>query len=226
MLNKILIVVILISSSIISQNDLNQSKSKAKFSIGAQVGMFNGFGGQISLLTEDFAENFPFSIKLAVGFSSLDAGDPLGTRRIFINNNTNGIPEKSGKTWSYSLDFLYSYSLLGMRRNYLYVGPRYLMFTGNFNFVGGNEDFDVTTNQWGVGLGIENYFKIVSSFDLVVNLGYNYYFPNTLYGHDTSYSKENQNVNPRENYTFDDADEVVNQPKGEIQALIGVKYGL
>ena len=221
-----LITVISINSSIFSQGGIKQYNRETKFSIGSQFGMFNGVGGQISFMTTNFAENFPFSVKLATGLSYLDAGDALGARRVFINNNTNGIPEKSGKTWNFSLDFLYRYSVLNLRRNYFYAGPRYLMFSGNFNFIGGNEDFDVTSNQWGIGVGLENYFKIIPSIDLVINLGYDHYFSNTLYGHDTAYSPENDNVNPREEYKFEDADEVVNQPKAQIKALMGFRYNL
>ena len=221
-----LITVISINSSIFSQGGIKQYNRETKFSIGSQFGMFNGVGGQISFMTTNFAENFPFSVKLATGLSYLDAGDALGARRVFINNNTNGIPEKSGKTWNFSLDFLYRYSVLNLRRNYFYAGPRYLMFSGNFNFIGGNEDFDVTSNQWGIGVGLENYFKIIPSIDLVINLGYDHYFSNTLYGHDTAYSPENDNVNPREEYKFEDADEVVNQPKAQIKVLMGFRYNL
>ncbi len=228
MLKNIIIALITafsINSVILSQNN-QQFDNKTKFSVGTQFGLFNGIGGQINLMTSNFAEDFPFSIKLSVGLSYLDAGDALGARKIFINNNTNGIPEKSGNTWNFNMDFLYRYSFLKLRRNYFYAGPRYLMFTGNFNFIGGNEDFDVTSNQWGLGVGLENYFRIIPSIDLVINLGYDHYFSNTLYGHDTSYSPENDNVNPREDYNFKDADEAVNQPKAQIKALMGFRYNL
>ena len=220
------ITVFSINSYIFAQSGVKQFSEETKFSIGSQLGLLNGVGGQINFMTTNFAEDFPFSVKLSAGLSYLDAGDPLGARKIFINNNTNGIPEKSGKTWNFSMDFLYRYSVLNLRRNYFYAGPRYLMFTGNFNFIGGNEDFDVTSNQWGIGIGLENYFKIIPSIDLVINLGYDHYFSNILYGHDTSYSPENENVNPREDYNFEDADEVVNQPKAQIKALMGFRYNL
>ena len=152
MKKSILLIFILTQTVIFSQNrELN-----THYSVGAQLGMLNGFGGQLYFRTSNFAEDFPFSLKLGVGVSFSDAGDPLAARRIFINNNTNGIPEKSGRSWNYSLDFLYRYRFIGLKRNYFYAGPRYIQFTGNFNFVGGNEDFDVTSDQWGVGVGLEN----------------------------------------------------------------------
>jgi hypothetical protein len=224
MINKILLIFFIIISLTFAQNDRYQAYRTTSFAIGTQFGMYNGVGGNLSILSSQFADNFPFTAKLSVGLAYSDAGDPLAARRIFINNNTNGIPEKSGKTWNFSLDFLRRYSILNLKRNYFYAGPRYIMFTGNFNFIGGNEDFDVTSDQWGLGVGMENYFRIVPAIDLVINFGYDYYFSSTLYGHDTSYSPEGQDVNPREDYTFDDADRAVNQPQHQIKALIGFNY--
>lgn len=226
MAKKILLFTIILSSLVLAQNDDYENYRTTHFSIGTQLGMYSGFGGNISFLTSNFADNFPLSLKLNLGFSSLDAGDALAARRIFINNNTNGIPEKSGKTYNLGLDFLYRYRVLNLNRNYFYAGPRYLMFTGNFNYIGGNEDFDVTSNQWGIGIGAENYFRIIPSVDLVINLGYDYFISETLYGHDTSYSPEGQDVNAREDYNFNDADEAINQPKHQLKAMIGFSYNL
>ena len=225
MAKKIIVSLILISTISFAQNKY-YSNSGAKFAAGIEAGLFNGVGFNLNFLTSNFAEDFPFSAKLNIGLSYLDAGNPLDARKIFINNNTNGIPEQSGKTYSFSLDFLYKTSILGLKRNHLYAGPRYVMFTGNFNFVGGNEDFDVTSNQWGVGVGLENYFKIVPAVDLVINLGYDYYISEALYGHDTSYSTDGLDVNPREDFTFADADKAVNQPKYQAKAMIGFSYNL
>lgn len=226
MLNKLLFIILLYVSLLSGQTKKDYYNNGAKFIVGSQIGMYNGFGGQISMMFKNFADQFPFTIKLGAGLSYLDAGNPLAARRVFINNNTNGIPEKNGRAVSFSLDFLYNYKMLNLKRNFFYAGPRYLMFTGNFNFIGGNEDFDVTSNQWGIGVGLENYFRIIPKFDLVINLGFDHYFSDTLYGHDTSYNPENENVNPREDYNFEDADKAVNQPKNQLKLLIGFNYML
>lgn len=226
MLRKNIIILILTNSFIFGQIQNEKKYLPTHFSIGVQVGMCNGFGGNISFLTSNFAENFPLSLKLSFGISSLEAGDALAARRIFINNNTNGIPENSGKTMNIGMDFLYRYSILNLNRNYFYAGPRYTMFTGNFNYIGGNEDFDVTSNQWGIGLGIENFFRIIPSIDLVINLGYDYYISGDLYGHDTSYNPDGQDQNSREDYKFSDADKAINQPKHQPKALIGINYNI
>ncbi len=221
MLKKIVVIVFLLASFIYAQGNNYTHYRNVHLSGGIQVGLNNGFGGHLVVLISNFAENFPFSAKFGAGLSYLDVGEPMAARRIFINNNTNGVPEKKGHVYDFSLDFLYRKSILGLKRNYFYAGPRYSIFSANFNYVGGNEDFDVTSSQWGFGLGIENYFRVIPSIDLVLNFGYDYYISETLYGHDTSYSPDGQDINPREDYTYKDADKAINQPKHQLKALIG-----
>ena len=77
--------------------------------------------------------------------------------------------------------------------------------------------------MWFVG---DSSFRIIPAIDLVINLGYDYFISETLQGHDTSYNPEDQNVNAREDYTFTDADNAINQPKHQIKAMIGFNYNL
>jgi hypothetical protein len=187
---------------------------------GLLVGYNNGLGFQGNLSFKNLAEGFPFSLKLGVGISFFDPGKPLDAREIFINDNTDGVPEESGRLIDFRADFLY---YIGAR-TYFYAGPRFTMFTGNFNFVGGNEDFDVTSNQWGAGLGVENYFRMSPAMDLVFSIGYDYFFPSLIYGHDTSYGPDGEIVNGRKDFTFEDADDSVNQPKHNLRAMVGISY--
>lgn len=213
----ILFVVLFTSfSTILSQN----FSSRTTFAGGIQAGYNNGIGLQGNLTLKNLAEGFPFNIKLGIGFSYMDPGIPLKAREIFINDATNGVPEKSGRLIDIRADFLYGIGA----RTYFYAGPRFAMFTGNFDFVGGNEDFDVTSKQWGAGVGVENYFRISPMLDFVLSFGYDYFFPNTLYGHDTSYSPDGQNINDRKGFTFTDADDAVNQPKHNVKAMVGLSY--
>ena len=98
------------------------------------------------------------------------------------------------------------------------------MFTGNFKFIGGNEDFDVTSNNWGIGIGAKAFFAMGAQMDFVVTAGVDYFFSNTLTGHDTAYSPDGENVNPRRDYTYDTANEAVNQPDLELILMIGLNY--
>ncbi|WP_178988469.1 hypothetical protein [Winogradskyella schleiferi] len=123
--------------------------------------------------------------------------------------------------------------LLNLEESYIVFGPRYSSFTANFNYIGGNEDFDVTSKQFGLGLGGETLFKISEQFRLVAAVGLDYFFNNTLKGHDTSYSPDDDNVNPRndnqnndELFTYSDANKAIKQPSLMPRVLIGVVYHL
>lgn len=226
MIKKCMMVFFFTVSIVFSQNNKSTTNYRIPhFAGGIQFGLNNnGIGGELTLLFSNFADSFPFSAKISAGISHLDAGNPLLARKIFINNNTNGVPKETGTTYNFGLNFLYKISLLGLQRNYLYTGPRFTKFSGNFNYIGGNEDFDVTSSQWGIGVGIENYFSVIPSIDLVLNFGYDYCFSETLYGHDTSYSPNEQNINPREEYTFKDADKAINQPEHQLKAMMGFSF--
>lgn len=61
-------------------------------------------------------------------------------------------------------------------------------------------------------------------FDLVVSAGIDYFFSSRLSGHDTSYSPDEANVNPRNEYTYSHADAAVGQPKLEPLIMFGFRY--
>ena len=217
MFRLVLVIALLLSSSATYPQS---SFSKSNFAIGLTTGYNNGMGFQGNLLLKNFAEEFPFNIKLSFGVSFMDPGKSAEARKIFINDATNGTPEKRGKLLDLRADFLYNFT----GRTYFYAVPRYAMYTGNFNYIGGNEDFDVTSNQWGAGVGVDNYFRISQALDLIFSFGYDYFFISTLYGHDTSYSPDGEDVNGREDFTFQDADDAINQPKHNVKAMIGLSY--
>jgi hypothetical protein len=175
-------------------------------------------------MVSNFAQDFPLSLKLAACYCSLEPGNSADARRIFINNATNGIPEEKGRSWEFRMDFMYPVKLLNMKRAFIIGGPRYTSFLGNFKYVGGNEDFDVKSKQWGIGSGLQTFFGISNRVDLVLSGGMDYFFESTLTGHDTSYSPDGENINPREDYTYDDADEAIDQPGMEFRFQLGFSY--
>ncbi len=198
----------------------------AQFSAGLVFGYNGGPGYQLSGLLSDFAPSFPLQVRLAYGQSGVAAGDAEDARRIFINDATNGTSQKAAQQSSYSVDFMYPMEVLSLKRTFLVFGPRYASYAANFKYVGGNEDFDVTSKQWGVGLGLTTYFPISSRADLVISGGFDHYLDNSLDGHDTSYSPDGENVNPRNDYDYGVADEAIDQPKQRAQLMFGVSYGL
>jgi hypothetical protein len=174
----------------------------AEFAAAFLAGYNGGLGFQLNAIVSQFAEGFPFKAKFALGYTSTQPGDALRARRLFINDATNGTPEKKEGIRDFRLDLLYALS----EEIYVCGGVRYSAFTGNFRFVGGNEDFNVITNQWGLGLGLEGYFRMNSRIDLVISPGIDYFFQGALSGHDTSYSPDGENVNPRYDFSYADAE--------------------
>jgi hypothetical protein len=206
---------------------------ESKFALGFLTGYNRGLGFQANFTALKPIPTLPMHLRFGIGYTSLDPGNASDARRIFINNATNGVPEEKGKAFDYRLDFLWETSILNLEESYIVFGPRYSSFTANFKYVGGNEDFDVTSKQYGLGLGAETHFNINEKLKLVALVGLDYFFNNTLKGHDTSYSPDDDNVNPRndnenndEEFTFSDANKAIKQPSLMPRIMLGVVYSL
>jgi hypothetical protein len=210
-----------------------KSRGSSKFSAGVLAGYNRGYGMQANIKLHNTTNELPFELRFGMGYTILNPGNAADARRIFINNATNGEPEKRGRSIDYRLDFLFAKSIFGIPHSYIVLGPRGSSFKGNFKYIGGNEDFDVTSTQWGVGCGIESHFKLKEKLDLVFALGLDFYMPSTLHGHDTSYSPDNDNVNSRNDnenndspFTYKDADKAIYQPRFMPFAMIGLNFEL
>lgn len=210
-----------------------QTTSESGFALGVSTGYNNGFGVQLNGTALQPLQSLPIQLRVGVGYTKMDSGNAADARRIFINNATNGVPEEKAKAFDYRLDVLWASNLFNLEEAYWALGPRYSSYTANFKYVGGNEDFDVTSKQFGVGLGAESRFAISKKLNLVAAAGLDYFFNNTLKGHDTNYSPDDDNVNPRddnqnndEEFTFDDANDAIKQPNFMPRVLLGVIYKL
>lgn len=194
----------------------------SKFSVGGFMGYQNGLSLQGFAVARDFAQGFPLQARFRLARTTVEPGSALDARRVFINDATNGTPREAGSTWDFGLDGIYP---VGERTNF-FGGVRYSQFKANFNFVGGNEDFDVTSQHWGLAAGLEIAYPMNAKMDLILAGGGEYYFKARLSGHDTSYSPDGDNVNPRKEYTYSDADDAVDQPVIRPIALFGFSYRL
>lgn len=201
---------------------ISSSASAASLSVGGQLGYQRGFSFQVFGVARDFAMGLPLQARLRLGRTGVEPGSAADSRRVFINNATNGTPKESGHTWDFGLDGLYP---IGPNTNF-FGGLRYSRFKANFKFVGGNEDFDVTSSHWGLAMGVEASYPMGRRTSLILSGGGEYFFSSRLTGHDTSYSPDGDNVNPREDFTYSDADEAVGQPTWRPIALVGVSYRL
>lgn len=200
--------------------------ASAHTTAGLGVGATAGFGAQADVTFHHFTRDLPLALRVSAAYSGRDAGIPLDARHVFINNNTNGTPTEDGHAWQLRFDLMHPVAHLGRSPVNLGLGARKAFFTGTFDFVGGNENFDVTGRPWGVGLVLDTAFAIGDRMDFTVMAGVDYYFDATLEGHDTSYSPDNDNVNPHEDYDWDDADAAINQPSLEFLGLVGLRWRL
>ncbi len=64
-----------------------------KFSGGILTGYNSGFGVQLNGTVSNFSTGFPLAFRFGIGYTTIDPGNPLTARKIFINNSENGIPE-------------------------------------------------------------------------------------------------------------------------------------
>jgi len=198
----------------------------ADFSLGLHGGYKGGASFGASGIVSDFAQGFPLAAEFGVAYTSLNPGDPWRARRVFIANATNGTPETSGRTWDFKMELLYNLRFAGPKATYLYAGARFSSFDGLFHYVGANEEFDITGTQWGMSLGLRGLFAMSNRVSLMLSAGAVGYFDGPLHGHDTTYNPDNQNVNPKENFTYKDASAAVSAPHFQPEVLIGINYGM
>ncbi len=221
MLSGFMVAPMLLSAQLTAQTP---SRRSAEFAAGLQLGYAAGFSIQAHGVAAGFAQGFPLRTRLGIGYTSVEPGQALDARRVFINNNTNGTPEERGRVWDFKFDLLFPVDVLSLQRAYAFGGVRHARFNANFRFVGGNEDFDVRSNHWGFGGGLETYFGVSPRLDMILTGGLEYFFASTLTAHDTAYSPDGDDVNPREDYTYADADAAVGQPKFAPTLLMGLSY--
>ncbi len=225
-MNSTKCVAITLLLSVIAGNAQAGSALGPRLDGGISFGYYDGYTFQGTLTIADFATGFPLAAEFGLGYTRVEPGKAPEARRIFINNATDGVPEESGRIWDFRLDLLYALNPLTGDNLYLCAGPRHTRFTGNFKYIGGNEDFDVTSKQWGIGAGLKALFPMGSRVKLVLSGGFDYLFESKLSGHDTSYSPDGEIVNGREDYQWDDADDAIDQPALEPRITVGFSYRL
>lgn len=189
-------------------------------------GYDGGPAGSAETAVNGFLPDSPLSARLGLGRTSRPAGNALEARRIFINNATNGTPEKGGWTWIARLDLVHPIGHLGGGALSVFAGPRYSSYTARFRYVGGNEEFDVTSGQWGWGGGVETALPMGGRTQLMFRGGFDYFLEAPLHGHDTRYDPDGEDVNPREDYRYSDADGAIEQPGLVGRALAGIRIRL
>ena len=195
-----------------------------KTSGGLALGANAGIGGQADVTFTDIAEGLPVTARLSLGYWRLDPGDALAARHVFINANDNGDPTKSGHRWDLRMDVMREVHQGALRGWWIGAGPRYSKFRGDYDFVGGNETFYITTDQWGVGGLLERNWPTGPETELVVSGGLDWFANAKIGGHDSSYSPDGSSVSPVDNYTWKDADLAIHQPRLAPRVLVGLQH--
>ncbi|MCW8802991.1 MAG: hypothetical protein OQK57_01240 [Ignavibacteriaceae bacterium] len=197
-----------------------------KYFLDIQTGYADYYSVSVSGTIADFTYDVPLAIKFGASYNVRDAGDPWAARKIFINDNTNGDPEKSGHSFDLRVDFAYPVNWFPVRRTYLYAGPRLSFYTSSFEFIGGNEFFDIKTTQFGLGTGLEAHLGINQNLSFIISGAFDYFFDSEIGGHDTFYSPDGTDINGRNDYTYDDANQAINQPNYVVRLMVGLSFGL
>jgi hypothetical protein len=199
------------------------TRSSSHFSAALTAGYRSGRGVEALLIAHDFLGRSPLRVRLGARYAAVNAGRAMDARHVFINDNSNGTPEENASTSGLKLDLMYPVHLWGQSRLSVFGGPRYARYKADYRFVGGNEDFEVSSHHWGFGAGLENRYPVSPRVALTLAAGIDYYRPNTLYGHDTSYSPDGTSVNGRAGYSYADADRAVGQPKLDPNMTLGIE---
>ncbi len=193
-----------------------------KHKFGVDTGFDNGAGVSVFGTLKQFLSRSHLDLKVSVGMSWMNPGNAALARKIFINNATNGVPETTGRSLNFRIDVSHPLNIKFLPNPRYYLGFRHSKFTGRFKYVGGNEDFNITSDPWGVGGGIETYFPMNRKLNFHITAGMDYFFSSHLQGHDTTYYPNNENVNSRKSYTYSDADSAINQPGLAFRLMAGI----
>jgi len=193
-------------------------------------GYQDGIGTRVAGTVGDFIPGAPVAISAGFGYASRDPGDALFARHVFINGTQNGTPQKTGYAWDLRFDVIYQFRVAGLSELGIFAGVRRSYFSGDFRYVGGNEDFEVVANQWGYGVGVRLGWAMSRDWSLTGQVGLDHYPTWSMTGHDATYGSDGTIVNGRNNdnntytYTTSDADRAINQPKFVPSVLVGVTW--
>jgi hypothetical protein len=193
---------------------------------GVESGYYGDVAGILRFSLRGLSQRVPVELRLMAGAAyQFDSGDATLARKIFINDNTGGTIEKYGTNLLVGLDL--AYRLLGGPDLALnaFAGPRGSFYSAHYTFVGNNESFAVRSNAAGIGGGASVVLRMGKRTVGTLTAGVDYFFPAKLYGHGTyTYTPDGVDQNPRNDYTYEDADAAVNQPRLLPALTLGVEY--
>ena len=174
----------------------------------------------------------PLGAELELGYSWTRKGDPLLACQVFINQNQNNNREQisSGGVLDFGINATYPLNqTYGPVKFHVFGGPRYARWAVRYQYVGGNEDFDVVSHVWGLGAGLRGQMPLSKDFSATLQLGLDFYFRSSIYGHDATYYPDDSNINARNNgngytYTYADALRATTVPHIRPRVMVGLQF--
>lgn len=177
-------------------------------------------------------EKVPLGLELELGYSWTRKGDATLACQVFINQNQNNNRETISSGGVLDLGFNATYPLIQKYGPIKFVGfggLRYARWAVRHQYVNGNEDFDVVSHVWGMGAGLRGETELSKNFGAFLQLGLDFYFRSSIYGHDATYYPDNANINARDNgagytYTYEDALRATTIPRLRPRVMLGIKF--
>jgi hypothetical protein len=171
-------------------------------------------------------------MEIELGYSWTPAGNGTLARQVFINQDTGG--DQDAQSSGGVLDFAFNatYPLVqsyGPVKFYAFGGPRIGHYDVRWDYVGGDEDFDVVSWVFGLGGGLRGIMPLGKKMNAVLQLGVDYYPRTSIYGHDATYYPNNNNINERNNgagytYTYADAVDATTVPHFRPRVMLGIQF--
>jgi len=196
------------------------------------AGYYNGPSVSGTIGFNEIFDKVPLGLELGLGYSWTPTGDPTLACQVFINQNQNNNHETINSGGVLDLGLNATYPLIQTYKAAkfsVFAGPRYARYGVRHEYVNGNEDFDIVSWVWGLGGGVRGSLPLSEHFTAVMQLGLDYYFRSSIYGHDATYYPDNANINARNNgagytYTYDDALRATTVPHIRPRVMVGIQF--
>ena len=191
------------------------------------VGYYNDLGVTLGLRVEDSASEFPFFLQTRIGaVYQFEPGNAEDARKIFINDTQGGNIQEYGLSYMVALDFGWKILVKESFQLELHASGLLNHYEAHYAFIGNNEAFTVkaTTLGIGIGAGLRVGFSD-SRTSLIVKGGLEFFPKSRIDSHGTFfYTPDGKDDKTRNDYTYEDADESINQPDFRPYVQIGILF--
>ena len=191
------------------------------------VGYYDDMGITLGLRLEDEKSHFPLYIQGRAGTTyQFEPGNAEDARKIFINDNQGGNIQEYGQSYMLALDIGWMMVQKDSMQLELNASGILNHYKAHFAFIGNNEAFTVKTTALGIGVGGAMKLDLSGSNSSLILKGGIEYFPKTrIDSHGTYYyTPDGNDDNPRQDYSYEDADESINQPVLRPYVMLGIIF--